>query len=107
MPIGQSGIGPPHDTLQFPELGKEAWSLVVDFGCVECDCTLARSASFKNSELTLSMIIGLDVPQRVIISGVLVACNLIVSFTPRTRWIELTSCCSNPHSGSLTLCENR
>jgi hypothetical protein len=37
VPIGQSSVGPPHDTLQFPELGKEAWSFIVDFRGVECD----------------------------------------------------------------------
>lgn len=31
VPVRQSGIGAPHDALQFPELGKEARSFVVDF----------------------------------------------------------------------------
>jgi hypothetical protein len=64
VPIRQSGIGSPHDSLQFPELGKEAWSFVVDFWCVEryykSASTWLEKPSFK--KLTLSMVCSLDVP---------------------------------------------
>lgn len=32
MTIGQASVSRPHHLLKLPELGKEAWQLVIDLG---------------------------------------------------------------------------
>lgn len=97
VPVGQTGIGRPHDRLELSELPEEARSAVVDlfrFSALFCDprrvsqpivCqtrghprVLCVDVSMNHSELAM------------------------VGFL-----LHVTSCCSKPQSGSLTLCEKR
>ena len=105
--IGQSGISPPHNSLQFPEFGKETGSFVIDFRRIEWYWISAGSKEdvrayvghgyWSRCTTTSCHKLGscYKLPDHQLASLVI------------TRMRKLTSCCSNPHSGNLTLCENR
>jgi len=38
MRVGETGVRFPHDLVQFQELAKEAWYIIVDFGCIRWIC---------------------------------------------------------------------
>ena len=108
MSIGETSIRMPHHRLEFEELIKEARLHVVDLLCVEGYYMTYQPfiPLLRPPKPTLSVLVGLDVPQRILPGWVFVARHLII-LSIHYRSYRPTSCCSKPHSGSLTLCENK
>ena len=93
MPIREASICGPHHLLQFPELGEETRKLVVDLRRV--------LGHYKTS-------VYADIHQ---VGHIHFEWKLVSmyhnEFARTACLLHVTSCCSQPHSGSLTLCENR
>lgn len=71
--LSQASVRPPHDCLQLEELCQEAWTPVVDLFGIGRDF----GQHYQRRELTLRVRVGLDIPQGVRPSRILVAGDLL------------------------------
>lgn len=83
MPLSQSSVGSPHHSVELEKLFKEARFFIIDSLCVHRHCNDMSERSQTNIwGLTLSMLVGFNVPQRVLPSRVLVTGHLLLLVTP-------------------------
>jgi hypothetical protein len=95
MARSQALVGRPHDTLKLEELGQEARSPIVDLGRI------------RRHYIAVSLVLRSEKPYQHSLFGCVLV-SIIQSELAMTAFLlQVTSCCSKPHSGSLTLCENR